>query len=162
VSVTTAVLVVLAVAVVLLWLGLVRLAYEVRQLRRLTLEQARDAEEEAEVRLPSDEPRLLGRTVLAVSSSCDTCWTALAEARARADAAELVVLTYQDPEVFAEAAGALPVVRSRDAWRAVSHLSPPVLLRVEQDGRVTDVALPVTEGDVTDVLARWHGQEVRT
>jgi hypothetical protein len=160
VALTTAAIVALAAAVVLLWLGLVRLAYEVRQLRRLVLDKEPGVPEEA-LRLPAEEVRFLGRPVLAVSSSCDSCWVALAEARAHADATPgLVVLTYQDPEVFASAAGDLPVVRSRTAWRAVAHLSPPVLLRVEPDGRVAEVSLPAGAGDVTEALSRWGGQEV--
>lgn len=151
-------------ALALLYLGLVRVHYDVRQLRRLVLQQA-DADRSVELRLPATVGDLFGRTVLAVSSTCATCWAALDEARDQtARGVDLVVLTYQDAGVFAvdglDGLAGLQVVRSAEAWSVLSHLSPPVLARVGHDGLVLDLVLPTGAGEVAETLTRWQSQEV--
>lgn len=155
-------LTVLVVVLALLYLGLARLYYDVRQLRRLVLEQMTESDgAPGALRLPVAD--LYGRTVLSLSTSCDWCWTVLEEARAHAgtrNESDLVVLTHENPGMFAEAAGPLPVVQSAEAWSVIAHLSPPVLLRVGVDGLVDEVVLPAVAGEVTDTLRRWAKQEV--
>jgi len=149
----------LVVVLLVLYLGLVRLHYDVRQLRRLVLEQMQSRQPDLPLGLPRGSSELYGRTVLALSTTCDTCWAALAEARAHADGrTDLVVLTYQDPHLFASEAGDLTVVHSPGAWSVISPLPPPVLLRVAPDGRLDTVVLPAAAGDVSATLSRWDGQ----
>ena len=44
------------------------------------------------------------------------------------------------------------------AWSQIAHLEPPLLLRLDPDGTVTDLVLPVSESDVDSALRAWSAQ----
>ncbi|MFT7839707.1 hypothetical protein Q5530_26485 [Saccharothrix sp. BKS2] len=140
----TAFLVITWAAIVVLFLGLAAVLREVRLLRAAV---ARDPEgfSAAQPDIVLGE-RFAGRVVLAADSGCPLC---VAVARRLTDA---VLLTHEPPDAWDTP---LDVVSDREAWRSVSHLAPPVLMRVDATGRVARLALPVREEQVDEVLDEW-------
>jgi hypothetical protein len=69
---------------------------------------------------------------------------------------DAVLLTHEPAAVWAGVAGPLRIVSDREAWRAISHLAPPVLMLVEPSGQVRAMVLPVREEEVDTVSADWH------
>jgi hypothetical protein len=94
------------------------------------------------------------RLVLAADSGCALC---VAVARrlgglAAHDARPApVLLTHEPAQLWDGAAGGLRVVSDPEAWRAVSHLQPPVVMLVDGAGTVRRLSLPAREEDVDDV-----------
>ncbi|GLW89783.1 hypothetical protein [Actinokineospora globicatena] len=140
----TAFLVITWVAIVVLFLGLAAVLREVRLLRATV---ARDpggfASAGAEIDLGA---RFAGRVVVAADTGCPLC----REVVGRLTGA--VVLTHEPAEAWDTE---LEVVSDREAWRAVSHLAPPVLMLVGTNGVVRRVALPARAGQVDEVLDDW-------
>ncbi|PPK67193.1 hypothetical protein V5P93_003531 [Actinokineospora auranticolor] len=131
-------------AIVLLFLGLGAVLREVRLLRAAV---ARDPAGYTATRPDLVlGPRFAGRVVLAADSGCPLCVAVARELR------DGVLLTHESPEAWDTA---LQVVRDREAWRGVAHLSPPVLMLVDGTGRVSRMALPVRETQVAEILAEW-------
>ncbi|MBP2474639.1 hypothetical protein JOF53_003511 [Crossiella equi] len=136
-------------AIVVLYLALAAVLREVRQLRRqLTAGQVSGAA--ADVFLPPDFLARLGgaRTVLVADSGCPLCQLAAAELARRAD--RPVLLTYE--ESWPGLPGTVELVTDREAWQALAHLNPPMVLTVTADGRVAALDLPTSVSDVVRAL----------
>ncbi|WP_239574941.1 hypothetical protein [Actinokineospora baliensis] len=139
----TAFLVITWVAIVLLFLGLAAVLREVRLLRAIVGRDQGGYEAQADIVLGE---KFAGRVVLAADTGCSLC-------HAVADRlTDAVVLTH---EVASTWDIGLEVVTDREAWRAVSHLAPPVLMLVGSDGRVQRISLPVRAEQVDEVLDEW-------
>jgi hypothetical protein len=93
------------------------------------------------------------RMVVAADTGCGLCVAVVRRLARRGAAATL--LTHEPAEVWADLAGSLPVISDREAWRAISHLSPPVLMQVDTAGMVHKLLLPVREEQVDSVAAEW-------
>jgi hypothetical protein len=142
-------------AIVLLFFGLAAVLREVRLLRGVVTRTA-----DGFTAAPPDlvlGPRFAGtaRIVAAVDSGCPLCLTVV-ERLARLGA-EATLLTHEPPATWADLACGLPVISDGEAWRSVSHLSPPVLMLLDETGRVRRMVLPVRAGEVDTTLAGWTG-----
>ncbi|SES41615.1 hypothetical protein [Actinokineospora terrae] len=139
----TAFLVITWVAIVVLFLGLAAVLREVRLLRAVVGRDAGGFSGAADIELG---PRFAGRVVLAADTGCPLCREV---AERLTDA---VLLTHEPASAWDVG---LDVVSDREAWRAVSHLAPPVLMSVGADGVVRRVSLPVRAEQVDAVLDDW-------
>lgn len=140
-------------AIILLFFGLAAVLREVRLLRA-TITRSTDGF----VAAPPDlvlGPRFAGRIVAAVDSGCPLCLTVVE--RLAGLGAQASLLTHEPLAVWAELAHGLPVVSDAEAWRSVSHLSPPVLMLLDGTGRVRRMLLPVRASEVDTTLAAWAG-----
>lgn len=95
------------------------------------------------------------RIVVAVDSGCPLCLAVVERLAARS--AEATLLTHEPPAVWDDIAGQLPIISDRESWRAVAHLSPPVLMLIDDSGSVRKMMLPVRVAEVDNVLADWTG-----
>jgi hypothetical protein len=93
------------------------------------------------------------RIVLAVDTGCPLC--VAATQRLGEQAPGSTVLTHEDTARWAGLADGLDVVRDSESWRAIAHLSTPVLMRVAGDGRVTALVLPTRVSDVDETVTGW-------
>jgi hypothetical protein len=141
-------------AIVGLFLGLAATLREVRLLRGLVTRNP-DGFVTAPPELSLGE-RFAGgggpRIVLAADSGCPLCVRA---AERLASARDAVLLTHEAGAVWEGVAGRLRVVSDREAWRAISHLSTPVLMLVDGSGVVRKMVLPVREEEVDRVVGEW-------
>lgn len=106
--------------------------------------------------------------VLAATSSCPLCRLLLEHLDTRrADPEqsdleqperETVLLTHEDAQAWGAQPRRLRVVRDDAAWSQIAHLEPPLLLRLDPDGTVADLVLPVSESDVDSALRAWSAQ----
>lgn len=148
------------VAILVLFLGLAAVLREIRLLRN---EVRRSPE--AFAAAPPElllGPRFAGRgrrIVLAADSGCPLCHAVLDRLLALAPGS--VLLTHEPEALWAKVSGQLEVVSDGEVWRAVSHLSPPVLMLVDGTGRAERVHLPVRVAEVDTVLAEWQRIVVR-
>lgn len=143
-------------ALVLLFFGLAAVLREVRLLRGLVLRNP-DGYRAAEPDLVLGNGFASGgaaRVVLAADSGCPLC-QALAD-RLAGIAPGSVLLTHEPADAWAAVGPGLVVVSDREAWRAVAHLAPPVLMLVDGAGRVLRMNLPVRVEDADAVLGEWH------
>src|SRR5690349_17498767 len=137
------------VAIVVLFCALASVMREVRLLRGMVLRG-----EKGFVAAGPDvvlgERFADGRTriVLAVDSGCPLCVAATERLSRRAPGA--TVLTHEDAATWEGLATGLTVVSDRDSWRAISHLSTPVLMRVDGTGRVGKLVLPTRVSEVDE------------
>jgi hypothetical protein len=145
-------------AIVLLFFALGAVWREMRIIRGLMVQGAGDGFASAAVNIslgrrfgPDGEPRI----VVAADSGCPLCLTVIERLSESPASASAVLLTHEQPEVWRHRAGRLQVVSDREAWRAISHLSPPVLMLVTGTGTVRRLVLPVSELEVDRVLADW-------
>ena len=139
------------VAILVLFLALAAVLREVRLLRGMVL---RDTHGYAATGPDTVlGPRFAGRVVLAADTGCPLC-VAAAE-RVAALAPRSVLLTHEPPSAWDGRGAGLEVVADREAWRAVAHLSPPVLMRVDTAGRVTALVLPTRVSEVDEALREW-------
>lgn len=144
------------IAIVVLYLGLASVQREVRMLRRqLTESRTTIGDGLDDLRLPQAFlSRIVvpdqSRTVLVADSGCPLC-RRVAAVLAEPATPEFrpVLLTYESPEKWTDLSDSLDIVRDREAWSALAHLSPPVLLAVDHQGRIESLVLPTTELDVT-------------
>jgi hypothetical protein len=98
------------------------------------------------------------RIVLAVNSDCQLCIAAadLVAERVADLPAPAVLLTLEPSPSWLDRLGdRLQVITDRDEWRVMGHLTPPVLMRLDADGNVLDLVLPVNLGQVEQVLRQW-------
>jgi hypothetical protein len=98
-------------------------------------------------------PGYEGRLVLAADSACPSCSVTVKALDTLALRTKPVLLTYEEPSTWD--APSLEIRQDAKAWRAVAHLSPPVLLSIGEDARVAQLALPTHPDDVTRALAAW-------
>jgi hypothetical protein len=147
-------------AIVILFLGLGAVLRELRLLRGLV---SRDPDgftaAQPELSLGGSfagVPDAAGsrlRMVVAADTGCGLC---VAVVRRLADrGAAATVLTHEPADAWAGLAGGLPVVSDREAWRAVAHLSPPMLLHVDGAGHVRKLLLPVRAEQADRAAAEW-------
>lgn len=151
-------------AIVLLFFALGAVWRELRMIRGLMVQSAGDGFTSAAVNVslgrrfgPDDQPRI----VVAADSGCPLCLAVIERLSDSPAAASAVVLTHEQPEVWLHRVGQLQVVSDREAWRAISHLSPPVLMLVTGAGTVRRLVLPVSELEVDRVLADWTRRDTR-
>ncbi|WP_189171581.1 hypothetical protein [Pilimelia anulata] len=157
----TALWIVTWVAIVLLFLAVGAVARELRLLRE-RLDTAASASDGYVAHPPAItlDPAVVpaGGVVIAADVDCPLCAVVadLAVRRVRAGATPPALLTHQSPDEWpAEVVRALRLVRSDTQWREVAHLTPPAVMRVAGDGRVTELVLPSTEAAAREVLGRW-------
>ncbi|MEV6824466.1 hypothetical protein [Amycolatopsis sp. NPDC051102] len=140
-------------AIILLFFGLAAVLREVRLLRGM-VSRTTDGFAAAPPELTLG-PRFAGGIVAAVDSGCPLCLTVVERlARLGADA---TLLTHEPAATWTDLAHGLPVVSDGEAWRSVSHLSPPVLMQLDGTGQVRRVVLPVRATEVDTTLAGWAG-----
>jgi hypothetical protein len=143
-------------AIILLFFGLAAVLREVRLLRGVVTRTA-----DGFVAAPPEldlGPRFAGggpRIVAAVDSGCPLCLTVVE--RLAGLGAEATLLTHEPLTTWTDLARGLPVVSDGEAWRSISHLSPPVLLQLDGTGHVRRMLLPVRAAEVDTTLADWTG-----
>jgi hypothetical protein len=93
------------------------------------------------------------RMVVAADTGCGLCVAIVRRLAGRGAAA--TVLTHEPADAWTDLAGPLPVVTDREAWRAISHLSPPVLMLVDGAGLVRKLLLPVRAEQADDAAEQW-------
>lgn len=101
------------------------------------------------IKLPGYE----GRLVLAADSACPSCFVTVKALDTLELGVKPVLLTYEEPSTWD--APSLEIRQDTQAWRAVAHLSPPVLLSVDESGQVAQLALPTHPDDVIRAVAAW-------
>jgi hypothetical protein len=94
------------------------------------------------------------RVVLAVDTGCPLC--VAATERLSEHAPGSTILTHEDTARWNGLANGLDVVRDSESWRAIAHLSTPVLMRVAGDGRVTTMVLPTRLSEVDEAVTGWR------
>lgn len=163
-SPAVAVAVITWVAIVVLYLGLAAVLREVRLLRAqvmrlsvVTAVQPDEATSSPAITMPGVIREGAPAVVLAADSSCPLCRMTIARlARISEHLPEpAVLLTYEDEQTWGPLPPSLRVVRDEAAWSQIAHLSPPVLLQVNGQGKVTDLVLPARDDDVDATLATW-------
>jgi hypothetical protein len=159
-SPTAALMVITWVALGVLYFGLAAVLREVRQLRTELVALRADIPQ-------ANRPDLVvpalaaeaGTTAIALvaESSCPPCVAAAAELSRMAARlpAQPRLLTYESPATWASLADGLAVVQDRPAWSQLSHLSPPLLLLVDADGSVRELALLVDDRSLGRTLWSW-------
>jgi hypothetical protein len=147
-------------AIVVLFFGLAAVLREVRLLRGIVARNP-DGFTAAQPDLSLGEQFANGHTplgsgrrlVVAADSGCPLCLAVVDRLAARA--AEATLLTHEPAAVWDGIAHGLTVVSDRESWRAISHLSPPVLMLVDSSGSVRKMVLPVRVEEVDHVLGEW-------
>lgn len=117
-----------------------------------------------DLRLPGmaapDAPE--ARLVVAVDSGCASCHLtveALVEI-APTLREEPILLTYEAPDTWGYAASSLRIRRDPQMWRALAHLSPPILMTVDREGTVTDLVLVSHPTQVNRAAITWGFAEL--
>jgi len=142
------------VAIVVLFCGLAAVLREVRLLRGIVQRDGQGfTTARPEITLGPGFADGRARIVLAVDTGCPLC-VAAAERLGRL-APGATVLTHEDVAAWDGLAKGLEVVSDRESWRAVSHLSSPVLMRVDGTGRVDALVLPTRVSEVDRMLTEW-------
>jgi hypothetical protein len=97
------------------------------------------------------------RLVVAADTGCPACHMTVEVLAALAPelSARPTLLTYERPDAWPEAAGRLEIRQDPESWRVLAHLMPPLLLSVDAEGRVIDLALPSHPDDIPRTLAAW-------
>jgi hypothetical protein len=156
-SPTVALHIVTWAAIIVLFFGLAAVLREVRLLRGALLRNpdgytstAPDIDLGTKL-AGTDRPRI----VLAADSGCPFCLAVIERLRYRNIQATL--LTHEQPAIWRDVADHLTIVSDQEAWRAVSHLAPPVLMLVDRSGSARKLVLPVREDEVDTVLDDWAG-----
>lgn len=131
------------IALIIVYLGLAATLRRVNQLSAEVAALRASGRGAARLRLPG-----YAGIVLAADNACDACHVAVASLESIAPSSTL--LTYEPWE-----GTDLRVRVDTEAWHKLAHLSPPVLMNVDPDGWVTDIALPTNPGDVAKALQSW-------
>ncbi|WP_117209414.1 hypothetical protein [Allorhizocola rhizosphaerae] len=131
------------VALIIVYLGLAATLRRVNQLQAELASLRASGRGGVRLRLPG-----YSGVVLAADASCDACHVAVGELASLAPSSTL--LSYEPWD-----GTDLRVRVDTEAWRSLAHLSPPVLMAVDADGQVTDIALPTNPGDVAKALQSW-------
>jgi hypothetical protein len=145
----------------LLYLGLARVLFEIHGLRRrVDRLMARSRSSESTDAYPIDLPSEASAGIdilLVAESSCPRCWAVLECLIERGSAHRLGLLTYEEPSVWSPFSDRIRIIQSETGWASVAHLSPPALLRLDRArGEVSDIALPVGESDLKAKLDLWN------
>ena len=140
----------LCAAVLVLYLGLAAVLREVRLLRGTVLRAAGGFAGQQGVRLGG--PLATAGIVVAADSGCALCLAVIDRLAALGVPAS--VLTHEPGHVWDGLAAGLVVVSDPESWRAVAHLSPPVLMRVGGDGAVGATLLPAGVDEVDGWIER--------
>ncbi|HZM75249.1 MAG TPA: hypothetical protein VFC19_05955 [Candidatus Limnocylindrales bacterium] len=117
-----------------------------------------------DLRLPGlaapDAPK--ARLVVAVDSACASCHLTVEELLEIAPTLreQPILLTYETPDTWGHAAQSLRIRRDPDTWRALAHLSPPVLMTVDGEGTVTDLILVSQPNQVRRAAITWGFAEL--
>jgi hypothetical protein len=136
------------VAIIVLFCALAAVMREVRLLRGIVMRNPDGyAAARPDIELGS---RFANRIVLAADTGCPLCVASVERLPANA-----VLLTHEPAEAWASIAGELEIICDREAWRAISHLSTPVLMLVNGSGRVGKLVLPVRVEEVDDNVTEW-------
>jgi len=150
------------VAMVVLYFGLAATLHRVRMLSAELAELRTGGHVRAtgvDLRLPAlaAQDGSTTRLVVAADTGCPACHMTVEALAALAPELSQVptLLTYEPPDRWPEAAGRLEIRQDPDSWRVLAHLMPPLLLNVDADGRVTDLALTTTPDDIPRTLAAW-------
>jgi len=95
--------------------------------------------------------------VVAVDSGCASCRLAVEELAEIAPTLreQPILLTYETPDTWGFAAQSLRIRRDPESWRALAHLSPPILMTVDGEGTVTDLILVSQPNQVTRAAITW-------
>jgi hypothetical protein len=142
------------VAIVVLFCALAAVMREVRLLRGIVLQGGKGfTAARPEITLGPEFADDRTRIVLAADTGCPLCLSATERLRQRAPGA--TVLTHEDVAAWDGLADGLDVVRDRESWRAISHLAPPVLMRVDGTGRVGKLVLLTRVSEVDDMVTEW-------
>jgi hypothetical protein len=143
------------VAIVVLFCALAAVMREVRLLRGMVLggEKGFTEATHPEITLGPDFAGGRERIVLAADTGCPLCLSAADRLGQRAPGA--TVLTHEDVAAWDGRADGLEVVRDRESWRAISHLAPPVLMRVDGTGRVGTLVLLTRVSEVDEMVMEW-------
>ncbi|HZM76294.1 MAG TPA: hypothetical protein VFC19_11235 [Candidatus Limnocylindrales bacterium] len=150
------------IAIIVLYLGLAATLHRVRMLSAELAALRAGGNVRAsgvDLRLPAlaapegSAPRL----VVAADTGCPACHMAVDALAAVAPRLSRppTLLTYEPPELWREAVGRLDIRQDPESWRVLGHLMPPLLLSVDAQGRVIDLALPSTPDDIPRTLATW-------
>jgi len=146
--------VLVGLAVVVLFCALAAVLREVRLLRGMVVRDGKGfTAARNEITLGSRFADGRTRIVLAADTGCPLC-VAAAE-RLSHLAPGSTVLTHEDTAVWDGLATGLDVVSDRESWRAISHLSSPVLMRVDGTGAVGELVLPARVSEVDKMLTEW-------
>jgi hypothetical protein len=144
--------------VLLLYLGLARVLYDLQGLRRRVERlsaQSSPATSSHPLELPAGVFNGID-VLLAAESSCPRCWVILEWIIENASGRQLALLTYERPAVWSPFADRIRIIQSESAWASIAHLSPPVLLRLDRTGSaVAEISLPVGESDLQATLDLW-------
>jgi hypothetical protein len=162
----TAFLIVTWMAIVVLFFALGAVWREIRLVRGLAMRSGADGyvSSTADISLGGQfasggEPRI----VVAADSGCPLCLAVIERLSESSVNGSVSVLTHEPQEVWQEVGrgktGRLRVVTDPESWRAVSHLTPPVLMLVTGSGVVSRLVLPVSELEVDRVLADWKRRD---
>jgi len=157
-----AVTVVTWIAMVVLYLGLAATLHRVRTLSAELAELRTGGHVKAtgvDLRLPAlaAQDGSAVRLVVAADTGCPACHMTVEALAALAPELSQVptLLTYERPDAWPEAAGRLEIRQDAESWRVLAHLMPPLLLSIDADGRVIDLALPSNPDDIPRTLAAW-------
>jgi hypothetical protein len=142
---------------VLLYLGLARVLFEINGLRRRVDRLTAQSSSTASYPIVLSDDVFTGVDVLLVAeSSCARCWAVLEYLVEHGSAHQLALLTYEEPTVWSPCSSRIQIIRSTTDWASMAHLSPPILLRLDRGGAVADIALPVGESDLKKTLDLWR------
>jgi hypothetical protein len=154
-SLTIAFGIVTWVALILLYLALVRVFYELRSTREQLAAALRTSGGQDRIQFPPDWRTTDPSIVLAVDSTCEACWAAIEEAANTTETARPTLLTHEPAERWASVDEKFTIREDTAAWAAVAHLSSPIMLRLDPNGSVDELVLPTRPGDVRDAILRW-------
>lgn len=155
---TLALFIITWAVMVLLYLGLARVLFEVNGLRRRVDRLAAQSftSTASHPIVLSDDVFAGVDVILVAESSCPRCWAVLEYLVEHGSAHQLALLTYEEPTAWSPWSDRIRIIRSASDWASMAHLSPPVLLRLDRGGAVADIALPVGESDLKKTLDLWH------
>jgi hypothetical protein len=162
-SLTAAAFLVTWAALILLYLALARVFYELRALRAgLAPGTTSPTASNPSIRLSWTWPTGERRIVLAVDSSCAACWAAVeeaADATAVQAVAPTVLLTHEPAARWKAVEQKFDVRVDEQAWSALAHLSAPILLWLNSNGHAEEIVLPAKPGEVREAINRWNGKK---
>jgi hypothetical protein len=158
-SPTVAITMITWVALVIVYFGLAAVLREVRQLRNelTALQAGRPRVTPIYASLPALAADAGRAVVLVADSGCPACVEAADELARLAPRLPVrpKLLTYEPHEIWTSVVDRLTVVQDRDAWSQLSHLSPPLLMLIDEDGHVGELVLLVEGRSVGRTLWSW-------
>lgn len=152
------------VAIVVLYLGFAAVLKETRELRgqvsrlRSQLATVEDGGAEAtQDRLPARVTGGQDGIVVVADTTCPSCAMVLERLTTLRHSlvAPVTLLTWEPEEDWSHLDPQFRVVRDAEGWSVLGHLTPPLLARVDQEGVVHALHLPVTVEDVDSTLTTW-------